>query len=249
MLYRAEAIILRTQPFAEADRLVTLLTQEGEKLRAVAKGTRRTQSRLGGAVQPFVRARFLLWKGRSLDGISQAEVVEAHRALREDPVRLGGAAFLTELVDAFTQEGEANPALFDLLARGLQGLAGGATPMERAARDRILRACEAGVLAACGYRPSVERCAACGGPVEGGAGFSPEQGGALCRACAGGARLHLGAEALAVLRRLLEGDPLRAAARLRWSAGAEAELRAALGGFAVWILQRPLKSAAFLDIL
>lgn len=262
MLYRAEAIVLRTQAFGEADRLATLLTSDGEKLRAVAKGTRRAQSRLAGAVQPFVRGRFLLWKGRSLDGISQAEVLAAHRALREDPVRLGGASYLSELVDAFTHEGEANPALYDLLSRAFAQLAAGANategdeaprgptaPMERGARDRILRASEAGVLAACGYRPSVDRCAACGAELDGELAFSPEQGGAVCGRCATGAPVRLGAEALSVLRRLLAGDPLRAAARLRWSAAADAELHSALLGFIVWILQRPLKSSAFLDIL
>ena len=76
-LYQDEGVVLRTVKLGEADRIVTLLTRDHGKIRAVAKGVRRTKSRFGGRLEPFMRVSLLIAEGRSLDVISQA-VCERH---------------------------------------------------------------------------------------------------------------------------------------------------------------------------
>ena len=88
-LYRSEAIVLRRQDFGEADRLLTLFTPALGKIRVVAKGARKPQSRKAGHIESFMRTKMLFARGRNLDLVTQAELVEPYRALREDlPLRL-----------------------------------------------------------------------------------------------------------------------------------------------------------------
>src|SRR4051794_41871461 len=77
-LYRDEGVVLRTQKLGEADRIITLLTREHGKVRAVAKGVRRTKSRLGARVEPFMHVDAQFYAGRSLDIVTQAETLGAH---------------------------------------------------------------------------------------------------------------------------------------------------------------------------
>src|SRR5579875_3972014 len=116
-LYKTEAVVLRAAAFGEADRLVTLLSPDHGKIRAVAKGTSRPRSRLAATVQPFVRGRYLLWQGRELDGISQAEALDVHRGLGLDVGAMAAASYCCELADALCQERqEARASYATLLA-------------------------------------------------------------------------------------------------------------------------------------
>ena len=121
-LYNTEAIILRRTDFGEADRILTLMTPTLGKLRVIAKGVRKITSRKAGHVELFTRARLLLAHGRTFDIVSQAETVDAYRPLREDLLRGSYAHYLSELIDAFAQEGSEDQALYDLLVNGLTWL-------------------------------------------------------------------------------------------------------------------------------
>lgn len=261
--YQAEALVLDARPFGEADRLVTLLALDGRRIRAVARGARRARSRLAAAVQPFVHGRYLLWRGRSLDGISQAEVVESFARLRGDGPRIAAASYVAELAQAFAGE-EESPGLGPLVLSAFAEIAAGEGELSAERRDLALFAAEAGLLALAGYRPNLEACVLCGrgllAPEAGrrGAGFLPAEGGLVCPACRDAASprglLPLGGEALAVLRRLFkeagpDGAPFARLARLRLSPAGRAEVAAALYAHVAWVLQKTPKSAAFLDIL
>ena len=113
---------MKTAPFAEADKLVTFFSREYGKIRVIAKGARRVPSRLGGRVETFSYAEFIIAKGRSLDIVSQCEVIETFQSLRDDPNALNIGLYLLKLIDAGTVEGQRNPELFELLLMGLTAL-------------------------------------------------------------------------------------------------------------------------------
>ena len=115
-------ICVKNQPFAEADKLVTLFSREHGKLRVVAKGARRVPSRLGGKVESFTYSDCFIAKGRSLDILSQCEVLETFQSIRDDERLLKVGYYMLKLVDAGTVEGQQNPELFDLLLMGLTAL-------------------------------------------------------------------------------------------------------------------------------
>src|SRR6185312_13551457 len=99
MLYRDSAIVLRTMRLGEADRIVTFLTPEHGKVRAVAKGVRKTKSKIGARVEPPSHVALLCWRGRELDVVSQAETLDTFRAVREDLDLFGRAMSMLEVAD------------------------------------------------------------------------------------------------------------------------------------------------------
>ena len=146
-VYKTEAIVLRQRKLGEADKIVTLYTSHQGKLDAVAKGVRRTKSRLAGHLEPLTLGAYLLAEGRELDIVTQADTVEAFPALRDDLERLSRGLYCAELVERLTPErSEANP-VFRLLAETL-GYLNSAPEYELVARRFELR-----LLGELGYRP------------------------------------------------------------------------------------------------
>lgn len=99
--------------------MVTLFSSEYGKIRVLAKGARRVPSRLGGRVETFSYADYYIAKGRSIDIVSQCEVLETFQELRDDALRLNVGLYFLKLVDAGTAEGQVNLSLFNLLLNGL----------------------------------------------------------------------------------------------------------------------------------
>ncbi len=178
-LYRVEAIILKRTDFGEADRLLTLLTPNLGKWRAIAKGARKPSSRKSGHVELFSHSTLLLAKGRDLDIITQAETIETFMPLRSSLERLGYAYYLGELVDRFSEEGNENLPLFDLLLHALRWLVDESIPADLLARFFELR-----LLQNVGYRPQLFHCVNCGVPIEPMENlFSAEAGGMIDPIC------------------------------------------------------------------
>lgn len=242
--------MLRVQPFAESDRLATLLAPDRGKVRAVAKGAQKGRSHLSAAVQPFVRARFLLWQGRQLDGISQAEVLSAPRGLRADLARFSAASYCCELADALAAERQEAPGLYGCVAAALELLDAAAATPDPAV---VLRWFELGVLGGAGFAPELTVCAACGRPLGEPAGrtrFSAAAGGAVCAGCAPGdpAGVWLSRNALRALRHLAAA-PAVAVPAVRVGPLTMGQMDHALSRHIARVLQHPLKSRALLDTL
>ncbi len=243
--YQTEAIILRRSDFSEADRLLTLYSREKGKVRAIAKGARKPQSRKTGHVELFMRTRFLLATGRDLDIITQAELVEAYEGLRTSLVRTTYAAYAIELLDRFTAEEDKNLALYDLLANTLARLEK-ASDLLLAARYYELR-----LLALSGYQPQLFTCVGCDKPIEEeDQFFSAELGGLLCPGCIERDRRArpISAGAVKVLRYLQSRDwgTVRA---LRLRRPVQAELEGVMHFYLTYLLERQLKSVDFLHHL
>jgi DNA repair protein RecO (recombination protein O) len=195
-LYRDTGVVLRTIKLGEADRIVTLATAGHGKVRAVAKGVRKTKSRFGARLEPTSHVDVLLYAGRELDIVTSAESIDHFKAVRADLDRLSRATALLEAVDAVVQEGERDPRVYQMLVGALRTLAAHDAPL-------IVPAFYLRLLAQQGVGPVVDRCAACGreGPLT---AFDLAEGGALCRGCRRGVPLSAGA--LELLRRILGGD-------------------------------------------
>ena len=159
----------------EADRIVTILTAEHGKVRAVAKGVRRTKSRMGGRVEPLSHVSMLCWRGRDLDVVSQAESLDTFRAIREDLQRLGPATTILEIADRVAEQHAPAAELFSMVLGALRSLESGASPV-------LLGAFCFKLLVAEGVGPVTDACARCGspGPLV---AFDLGEGGLLCASC------------------------------------------------------------------
>lgn len=241
-VYRTEGLILRRSDFGEADRLVVLATPAGKR-RVVAKGVRKTTSKLAGHVELFARASLLLAVGRNLDIITQSHVVEGHPALRRDLRRLSCAYYAAELYDRFTEEGDESRPLYELIAESFAALDRSANP------DLVLRAYELRLLHLTGYRPHLSRCAVCQELLtEEADRFSPTLGGVVCPRDRGADRaaLAMGGPAFRLLR-FLQREPLASIEALSLSPEVRGEAERLLRAYLRHLLERDLKSVAFLE--
>ncbi|MHB8670849.1 MAG: DNA repair protein RecO [Acidimicrobiales bacterium] len=206
-LYRDQGVVLRTIRLGEADRIVNLMTEGRGKVRAVAKGIRKTRSRFGARLEPTVHVSLMLHEGRELDVVTAAEAIDPFRPIREDLGRIAQATRMLEAVDHVAQERQANPALYRMIVGALRALAvvgAGEAPLVAPAFFWKLLALE-------GSLPVLDRCAACDGSEESIplVSFDLLAGGALCRSCAReglGMGRPVSPEAFVMVRRILGGD-------------------------------------------
>jgi DNA repair protein RecO (recombination protein O) len=244
-LYRAEAIILKRMNLGEADRILTLYTHKYGKIRAIAKGVRRPTSRKRGHVELFMRSRLLLAQGRSLDIITQAEVIDAYMPLRRDLWRTTYACYAAELLDHFTPEEESSPALFNLLQDVLKWI-GGETDL-----DRLMRYYELRLLDLVGFRPQLFDCVRCHTEIKPERNyFSYNQGGIVCPQCAQAqSKLRpLALQPLKVLR-FFQTHHYDACRSIRISTSTHYEAEDVMHHYIAYHLERQLKSTDFMRLL
>lgn len=171
-------MVLKGYDYGEADRILTLYTPHAGKLRAIAKGMRRTKSRLGGHLDLFTRSSLLVARGRQLDIVTQAETIENFRQVREDLARVTYCNYVAELVDGFSAEQLANYPLYALTVTTFRRLATAHN------LEMVVRAFELQLLGFTGYRPQLHRCLHCDRNIEPQANsFSARLGGVLCPEC------------------------------------------------------------------
>ncbi len=215
----------------EADRIITFITPEHGKVRAVAKGVRKTKSKLAGRLDLLTHVSLLCWKGRELDIVTQAEVIDVFRPIREDMDKMPVAFTMLEAVDQVAVERHPMPELFRMLVGALSTLAGEGGAV-------LLGAFLWKLLALEGVSPVVDECAACGEPADLVA-FDQEMGGFLCRSCRSGHGVS--PEAVALIRHILGGQLRLALAEPAGRATAEVERLATAA--VEYHLDRRLRSA------
>jgi DNA repair protein RecO (recombination protein O) len=239
-LTRDEAIVLRTQKLGESDRIITLLTRSSGRVRAVGRGVRRTTSKFGSRLEPFMHVDVQIAAGHSLDVVAQVETLSAFaKPIGSDYARYtAGTAMLETAERLVAEEGEPAVQHFILLLSGLRALAEGAHEPTLVLDSFLLRA-----LAVSGYAPSFAICARCGaeGPHR---NFSAGAGGMLCNDCRlpGSARPPV--EVVRLLGALLAGD---------WVTAESTELRfrkpasGIVAAYLQWHLERNLRSLPFVE--
>ena len=243
--YRCEAIILSYIPLGEADLLVTMFTRDQGKVRAVGKGARRSTSKLVGHLEPLTVVKMSMAHGRTLDRISQAEVLRSFAKLKEDLTAITKGLYLAELVDGFGAEASANPPLYQLMVDTLRAVE--ADP----ASDMPLRFFEFHLLQVSGLMPELYHCVECRQELEPDAHrFSPNVGGTLCLDCnPDDAHLRpLSLRALKVLR-LLDRSGIAEACNLSLDNSLAEELKSLLSTTVRYWLGKEIRSNAFLERL
>jgi DNA repair protein RecO (recombination protein O) len=199
-LYRDQGVVLRTIKLGEADRIVTIFTQGHGRVRAVAKGIRKTTSKFGARLEPASNVQLQCYRGRELDVVTQVETIDANRELREGYGLLVHAVPMLEAVDQVAQEREPNPALYRMLTGALRALAESRSPLVTPAFFWKLLSLE-------GFHPVLDDCAHCGDAttVSGHVVFDLHEGGVLCLRCAEAGGRGVSADALELMRRVLGG--------------------------------------------
>jgi DNA repair protein RecO (recombination protein O) len=246
-LYRDEGVVLRVQKLGEADRIVTVLTKRHGRVRAVAKGVRRTRSKFGATVEPFSHVDLQLYTGHGmrdrLDIVVQAEGLTpfGHELVRDYGRYTAGSAVLETAERLTAEEREPSLRLFLLVVGALRALTGEGGQ----ARDPslVLDAFLLRAMSVAGYAPALSDCARCGVPGPHRA-FSVPTGGTVCPACRPPAAASPAPAALVLLLDLLHGD---------WDAAEQADARTRREGSGLvaahlqWHLERGLRSLPLVE--
>ena len=238
-LAKEQGIVLRSIKLGEADKIVTIMTQGSGKLRAVAKGIRKTKSRFGARLEPFTHVDLLIYRGRgSLDIVNQAEIIASHRAVRDDLGLFAAGETMLEAVDKVAEDHERNVRAFLLLLSGMRAL--DARPREPVA---VAESFMLKLLSLSGFHPSLTACAGCGARQP--ALFSSGQGGAVCSVCAEYDAEPVGPGALVYLSELGTA-PLERAGAIDVDPHVRRKARGLLYAFTEYHLERRMRSLPML---
>jgi DNA repair protein RecO (recombination protein O) len=242
--YVTDAIVLSRFDLGEADRVLTLITPQHGKLKAIAKGIRRPSSRLGGSLEPFAELNVALARGRTFDVVTEVRVGHAWLRLRDRLESAATAWYLAELADRSLEERHEAEPLYALLRRAYELLDAGMAP------GRVARWYEMHLTDELGQRPEVDRCVECDRMLDATETFRwvPPLGGVLCGRCPGppADRAGLSLEALKLLKAYQRLD-VEALAGLRLADAVENEVEGAMRDFVRVALERDARSLAFLD--
>ena len=243
--YQTEAIIIKKIKLGEADRILTLYTPHLGKIQAVAKGVRRPRSKLAGHLELLTHSQVSLARGRNLDTITGSQTINSFLPLKSDLELTSCGLYAIELVDQFTADHIENHPLFQLLLNTMHQIC------QAGNNELVLRYFELHLLNEVGYRPQLQHCVSCHSPLKPTINsFCPTAGGMLCPNCCQTQPLTypLSVNALKVLR-LLQNSDYDMAAKLKMNPELSHELKAVMREYLQYLLEREVKSAAWLDTL
>ncbi|MFM8926998.1 MAG: DNA repair protein RecO [Rhodoluna sp.] len=236
--YRDEAVVLRTHKLGEADRIVTLLTRYHGQVRAVAKGVRRTASKLGARLEPFMAVDIQCYEGKNLDTVTQVEIIGAYGSvISEDYDSFTVANVICETALKLTGD-ETSTSQFLLLIGALRSLSNKEHEPKQILNSYLLRA-----LAIAGYAPNFVDCTGCSEPGPHGA-FYVQTGSVVCESCLSPSAAIIGKETTVLLSALLSGEW-----DLVHQASPNAKLAASgvVSAYTQWHIDKGLKSINHLE--
>jgi DNA repair protein RecO (recombination protein O) len=239
-LYRDDAVVLRVQKLGESDRIITMLTRRHGRVRAVAKGVRRTMSRFGGRLEPFGHIDVQLAEGRTLHTVSQVEGIDllGRRFLADYP-RYTAASAIAETAERLSpEEHEPSLRLFQLTLGALRSLSVGEHPAALVLDAYLLRA-----MTYAGWAPALRDCAVCASPGPHRA-FSVPAGGSVCSDCRPPGAANPAPLTLALMAALAEGDWVGAEAS---PVPVQREASGLVAAHLQWHLERALRSLPLVD--
>lgn len=176
LLQKWEGIVLRTMPYGESNKIVTIYTQEAGKITAMARGAKKPRSKLAAITQPFTYGSFLVRQGRGMGTLSQGEQIESMRFLRENLEATAYASYIVEMIDRMTEQNERVSGVYNLLLESLQAI------NEQYDPEAIALFVEWKMLPVGGIYPILHECASCHA-TEGEFAFSFKEIGFICHRC------------------------------------------------------------------
>lgn len=241
------AIVLRSWPFGESDKIVSFLTAEFGKVTGIAKGAKRSRRRFVNSLELFslVQLRFQERPYSSLAFIHSCDLVRPHKNLTTSLEKIAYASYLVELAEVLAGEREENRPLFEHLREGLVWME------EKGPSHSFLAFFELKLLRLAGYQPGLDSCRRCGrartkdGRVAW--RFSARDGGILCAACSAFRKeaIPLSSEAIETLAELQKAAAFLSRHETIPSAALK-EGRSVLLPFIQFQSNRELKSVLFL---
>ena len=236
--FNVEGVVIKGTDYGETDRIITLFTKENGKVHGLAKGVRKGKSRLRGAVQLFTHGRFSMVKGKSLDLLTQGEIIDPFLLLKEDLTKIAYASYFAELLRNSCEENKAQPQVFILTLAAFSFLEENMNP------ELVARFFELRLLHYLGYSPLLEQCSYCGRRIANSQFYmTPWRGGVTCASCMAKNNLSgqpLSAGSIMMMNKLMKTD-LSKIGTLKPSAQSLNEMADALAAYWAYYLDGALQ--------
>lgn len=244
--YQTDAIVIKKTKLGEADTILTFYTPDRGKIQGFARSLRKTRSKMAGHLELITHSRVTFARGRNLDTITGGQTIDSFVALKNDYKLMSYALYVIELVNQFTPEQYEDQKLFQLLLETLKNLC------QADDIETLMRFFEIHLLGEVGYRPQLQHCVNCRKELEPVINtFSPSSGGMLCPECgykSASVLFSLSVNALKVLR-FFQNNDYDTASRLKVPPELSTELEKVMRGYIRYLLEKDLKSVAWLDSL
>ncbi len=243
--YQTEAIIIKKTKLGEADSIITFYTPHLGKMQGFAKSVRKSKSRLAGHLELLTYSQVSLARGKNLDTITGSQTINTFLPLKSDLWLTSCALYTTELINQFTADHVENYPLFQLLLEAMEHLC------QADDKELVLRYFEMHLLELAGYRPQLRECVSCHQALTPTTNsFSASTGGMLCSDCSLSQPVTypLSVNAQKVLR-LIQDSDYNTASRLKINTTLSSELEKMISGYLKYLLEREVKSAAWLDTM
>jgi len=243
--YQTEAIVIKKTKLGEADSIITFYTPHLGKTQGFAKSVRKSKSRLAGHLELLTYSQVSLARGKNLDTITGSQTINTFLSLKSDLWLTSCALYATELINQFTADHVENYPLFRLLLETMEHLC------QADDRELVLRYFEMHLLELAGYRPQLRECVSCHQALTPTTNsFSASTGGMLCPNCSLSQPLTypLSVNAQKVLR-LIQNSDYPSASRLKLNTALSSELEKVISSYLKYLLEREVKSAAWLDAM
>lgn len=176
MLEKIKAVIIRTQDYGETHKIITLYSKKMGKFSAIARGAKKTKSRMAAVTQPFIYGEFFVYVNSGLSTIQQGEIINSFRAIREDIVKTAYTAYIAELTDKLLNQKQPDIELYDQFFQTLKYIS------ENENVEIPVMMFELKLYQKGGFAPVVDRCVNCGNDTNL-TTFSVKEGGLLCASC------------------------------------------------------------------
>ncbi len=243
--YQTEAIVIKKTKLGEADTILTFFTPRLGKTQGFAKSLRKPRSKMAGHLELLTHSTVSFVRGRNLDTIVGAQTIDTFLPIKNDLWLTSCGLYIAELVHQFTAEHQENYGIFQLTLETLERLC------KENNKELVLRYFELHLLESAGYRPQLRECVACHKALEPTTNyFSSSAGGMLCPDCSLSQPFSssLSLNAQKVLR-LLQNSDYTSAGRVNIDGELARELEEVISGYIKYLLEREVKSAAWLDSL
>lgn len=239
--YKTQGIIIKRRNFGEADRLLTIYTQNEGKIIVIAKGVRRSKAKMVGHTELFYLLNLQLAEGKTWDIVSSADIINDFKDIRLKSNLTNQAYFMAELVDNLTHEAEPHKEIFDLLLSSL-------TKLNGKNHKLILPYYSFKLLSILGHTPELNDCVKCHDKINpDNIYFSNTLGGLLCDRCRKSdlGSIRISVQAIKIMR-LFNIQNIGVLDKLAIDDKIGIELNNIIINFAQYILEKPIKSLRFI---
>lgn len=239
--YKTQGIIIRRTNFSETDRLLTIYTRDFGKVQAIAKGVRKTSSKLSGHVELFYLTQFEIHKGRNIDIVTGANLIEKYDNLRKNNDLVNHTHYMSELVYRSTQEDLAHKELFYLIRDIFKSI-------DDKNKEKLVCYFELKLFDILGHAPEVSKCVVCGSKISNGKNyFDYLCGGVVCEKCLKNKENALEIDGnLIKLLRIIEKQNNNYFERIKTNQSIINALRSCISQIRHSVLEKELKSSRFL---